>query len=99
MNEISYAKRGIHLGYPLDQLMHRECRVLVPERHLESDMGILFTRADDPGSGNIVIMGPPGSGKSTLGLHITHACAARHENQCYSAYFSLECTPEETRKK
>jgi len=94
-----YAKFGVRLGYPLDQLLHRQCRVLVLKPGDRDNMGILFTQPNDLGTGNIVIMGPPGSGKSTLGLHIALACAARDENRCYSAYFSLECTPQETFKK
>lgn len=45
----------------------------------------------NPGIGNVVIMGGPGTGKTTLALHMAQACCRRPDNRRYlAAYISLE---------
>jgi KaiC/GvpD/RAD55 family RecA-like ATPase len=97
---------GIVLGYPLDQLLNQECPNLVtqwlPDKNDDGEKnkrGILFPFGGDPGTGNIVIIGPAGSAKTTLALQIATACAQRPENRAISAYVSLEATSAEIRSK
>ena len=49
---------------------------------------------DEPGSGNILVNGPPGSAKSTLALQFAVACADPR-NDYFSAYISLENSLDE----
>jgi KaiC/GvpD/RAD55 family RecA-like ATPase len=46
------------------------------------------------GSGNIVIMGNPGAGKSTLAFQMAAACASKI-NEGIAIYYSLEVAPKE----
>ena len=53
---------------------------------------IVLPSSDNPGSGNIIIRGKPGTAKSTLALQI--ACtAAQHGNNIASFYITLEESP------
>lgn len=71
----------------------------VPEGRLQYDGGILLPRSKgsdqsgqdtgDEGSGNIVIMGAAGTGKSTLAFQIAAACAS-DMNHGIAVYYSLE---------
>jgi KaiC/GvpD/RAD55 family RecA-like ATPase len=100
MNERSECKgqllRGLILGYPLDHLLDQTIEINKP---YDRRPGIRLPCGDYPGTGNIVICGPPGSGKSTLGLQIAVACAKTEENGAVSAYISLESTIAETKAK
>lgn len=64
--------------------------------------GILLSYMDDgskdtPGSGNILITGQPGVGKSTLAFQIAAACASGI-NKGIAVYYSLEETREHLKK-
>ena len=50
------------------------------------------------GTGNILIVGRPGTGKSTLSLQCAVACTYSPNNYC-SLYISLEESPEQVRQK
>jgi KaiC/GvpD/RAD55 family RecA-like ATPase len=89
----------LYLGSFLDQLLNDECRLSdAGSTEPGRPGGIRIPREDeetgelkDPGSGNIVIMGGPGTGKTTLALHMANACCARPDNRRFlAAYFSLE---------
>ncbi|MFX1277509.1 MAG: ATPase domain-containing protein, partial [Promethearchaeota archaeon] len=51
--------------------------------------GILLPTGEDIGTGNIIIRGRPGTGKSTLAMQIAITCAQKPNNYL-SAYISLE---------
>lgn len=89
----------ISLGECLDQLFNREC--LFPFEQLgglrEGKFGGLVCPAADQsrrGTGNIVIKGAAGTGKSTLALQIAVE-AARRNKHVNSAYISLEESPQQ----
>ena len=92
---------GIRLGKYLDQILDREGR----ESDAGACIGIRFHRstigahrnaevptATDIGSGNIIIRGRAGGGKSTLAMHIAYRGARQEEQhrRVASAYISLE---------
>lgn len=90
----------IALGYSLDLLLNRSCKLENYEKNLING-SILLPDFNDPGTGNIVIRGKPGTGKSTLALEIAVASAnqaaiCNNENaRGYSSiYFSMEVPPE-----
>jgi RecA/RadA recombinase len=89
---------NINLGYRLNHLLNRA----TPLRHDDdARAGLILPSSDKAGdekigSGIVVIMGDPGSGKSTLGLQIAVAAA---EQGCDSAYISLEEDPPRIRNK
>lgn len=87
---------GLLLGFPLDHLLDQEAEINKP---FDRRPGIRLPSPDNPGTGNIIICGPPGSGKSTLGLQIAAACAKVEENYSVSAFISLESTIEEIKAK
>jgi len=101
--------RGIFLGYPFDHLLNPSCprgaydRVQQTEAAFvdtgEDRYGILLPDENGPGTGNIIITGPPGAGKSTLALQFVVAAAAREENGCVSGYVALENSPKEVLAK
>ena len=95
--------RGIVLGFPYDQLLNQDCPYLVTQRgqgYGEDDKrGILLPYNENSGTGNVLIVGPPGSAKTTLAIQFAVACARRRENRSISAYVSLETTPAELRSK
>jgi archaellum biogenesis ATPase FlaH len=61
--------------------------------------GIVLPDDQHPGTGNIVISGPPGSAKSTLALQFAVACTHSWNMRAFPIYLSLENTPEEVRAK
>ncbi len=94
---------GLVLGFPFDQLLNQSCRLWPILDEMKQRMrGIqLPARAEgkfwddvEPGTGNIVICGIPGSGKTTLALQMAHACT-RDENRAIAAYIALENRPSE----
>jgi KaiC/GvpD/RAD55 family RecA-like ATPase len=100
-------REGIILGFPFDQILDRNCRLWpIYGRDKKRAGGIhLPTRSADaawvdatPGTGNIIICGAPGSGKTTLALQFALACT-RKENRAVSAYIALESQPSEIRLK
>jgi len=57
--------------------------------------GLKLPKANEHvGSGNIVILGNPGVGKSTLAFRIAAACVS-HVNNGIAVYYSLEVTPND----
>ena len=91
---------GIHLGFPFDQLLNRECPYLSGMTSRPAPVpGIRLPDGECVGTGNILICGPPGSAKSTLALQFAVACVNREINRGVSAYVALENSPEEIRAK
>jgi KaiC/GvpD/RAD55 family RecA-like ATPase len=87
---------GISLGYPLDLLLNRICKPeyfnFKHERNKdasEDSKGILLPTDKLVGTGNIIIKGMPGTGKSTLALQMAVSCT-QFGNNYSSAYFSME---------
>ncbi len=86
---------GISLGYPLDLLLNRKCKPDdFDERRQRKGIdhkldAIQLPDALKAGSGNIIIKGRPGTGKSTLALQMAVSCT-QNNNDCSAAYFSLE---------
>lgn len=101
------SERRISIGECLDQLLNRECR-LPFERDDDSantqtqgKYGGLVCPSKNgraPGTGNIVIKGSAGTGKSTLALQIAVEAARRNEN-VNTAYISLEETSQQVLAK
>ena len=62
---------------------------------MEKDMpgGIILPKMDNPGTGNIIIRGKPGTAKSTLAMQIL-VSSAQPVNNCISFYVTLEEQPE-----
>jgi KaiC/GvpD/RAD55 family RecA-like ATPase len=87
---------GLTLGYPLDLLLCRDNR---PADYSSdgSNPSIFLPDDNSPGTGNIVIRGRPGTGKSTLALQISVATCLQTKGKYCSAYFSLEEKPEHLR--
>jgi KaiC/GvpD/RAD55 family RecA-like ATPase len=97
----SNAGKYLCLGTFLDHMLNSDCELRNADSTDASRVGGIripthTTRGepranDDPGTGNIVIMGGTGTGKTTLALHMAHACCARPDNRRFlAAYFSLE---------
>jgi len=63
--------------------------------------GIILPSDDNPGTGNIVIRGKPGTAKSTLALQVAIAATLNQEidNSCLSIYLSLEESPDNVKTK
>ena len=94
------SKGRIALGECLDQLLNRECRFPF-ERFSDGAVqgkfgGLVCPSADQSrrGTGNIVIKGAAGTGKSTLALQIAVE-AARRNKHVNTAYISLEESPQQ----
>jgi KaiC/GvpD/RAD55 family RecA-like ATPase len=103
-SEKSKFPERIAIGYPLDLLLNRNCRLSDYDqwrnsREVKKDPGkkggLVVPSTDgngegySPGTGNIVIRGKPGTGKSTLALQM--ACAVTYKpNNAAAVYFSLE---------
>jgi KaiC/GvpD/RAD55 family RecA-like ATPase len=87
---------GLLMGFPLDHLLEQSIEINKPYRR---QPGIKLPTEEGPGTGNIVIHGPPGIGKSTLGLQMAVACAKTEENRAVSAFISLESTIDEIMAK
>ena len=98
-------KSYIYLGAFLDQLFNNECTLdrigddseeapgafLLPPK--KSTISSIFPSDSEyePGTGNIVILGEPGTGKTSLALHIAAMCALRKENaEKHVAFVSFE---------
>jgi len=87
---------GIVLGYPFDQLLNQDCPLANWQGRIP---GIQLPTPGSPGTGSIVIVGPPGSGKTTLALQFAAACARRAENRSVPAFLSLEASATELARK
>ena len=89
--------RDIVLGEPLDQMLNAACRYsfqMSLTRATGSPPepgGLVLPSPGVPGTGNVVIRGCAGTGKSTLALQILCEAARRNEDLC-AAYISLEET-------
>ena len=92
----------ISLGYPLDLLLNRECKPYdfdsnknrIPQAGRDGVLepgksGIWLPDNKSAGTGNIVIKGKPGTGKSTLALQIAFACTQKYNNFS-AAFFPME---------
>ena len=108
--------KRIILGYPLDLLFDRNCKlpdyidalkshddlIKVPDNLKSANNkgeigGIILPTEENPGTGNIVIRGKPGTAKSTFALQMAIAATAvdkEVQNNCMSFYLSLEESPE-----
>ncbi|HTX91629.1 MAG TPA: ATPase domain-containing protein [Anaerolineales bacterium] len=99
---INLIRQEISLGYPLDLLLNRECKPydfnsiknrIRSKDHIKTlDPGKSGIRLPDDfsaGTGNIVIKGKPGTGKSTLAFQIAFACTQRYNNFS-AAFFPME---------
>ncbi len=82
-------KTVIKLGNNLDQL-------LLDKNYAKEKGGLLLPTSGDPGTGNIVIKGSPGTGKSTLALQMLYQTVCGNEDEkdarggFFALYFSLE---------
>jgi KaiC/GvpD/RAD55 family RecA-like ATPase len=100
---------GIILGFPFDHLMDRDCPLesLWPNSpgygkngSKKAVPGIKMPDGpDNRGTGNIVICGEPGTGKSTLALQFAVKCAMHRWNNSISAYIPLESTVQDVQAK
>jgi hypothetical protein len=97
-------QKRLTLGYPLDLLLNRICRYEKYERYINNEFlnlktspdlpgSIVLPNTENPGTGNIIIRGKPGTAKSTLALQFAVA-AAQIGNNCISFYITLEEKPE-----
>lgn len=77
----------IKIGDPLDLLLNRDLKLKDYDPETSIIGGILLPTKNSAGTGNIVIKGRPGTGKSTLALQTAVACT---KNGCSAAYISLE---------
>jgi KaiC/GvpD/RAD55 family RecA-like ATPase len=68
--------------------------LLLPKQEKSADKGNGVKQKKSAGSGNILILGNPGAGKSTLAIQIAAACASE-TNGGISVYYSLEVDPKE----
>ena len=91
--------RYIRLGAPLDELFNDLCPSCYGNapaeggnRENDSEHGALrIPSAHNPGTGNIVILGKAGTGKSTFAMQIAAESVRRNEDKnIYAAYISLE---------
>ncbi len=76
------------LGSYFDQLLNVECKLFDHDEVLQYG-GIIRPTASSAGTGNIIIRGKAGTGKTTLGLQIAVE-AARRNDGIHTAYISLE---------
>ena len=100
---------GIILGFPFDHLMDRDCPLesLWPKSpgyekrgYKKGVPGIkVYSESNSPSTGNIVICGEPGTGKSTLALQFAVKCAMYRGNNSIAAYIPLESTVEDVQAK
>jgi KaiC/GvpD/RAD55 family RecA-like ATPase len=128
IKKLKSLNRKIFLGYPLDLLLNRKCKLRdyykISDSYIFHNLyklekknklngieelgGIYLPKINKNGdktnnneklnTGNIVIMGSPGTGKSTLAMQISAACT--DENNCYtSVYFALEEEPNSIKLK
>lgn len=85
--------KNVDLGPRLNHLIDRRTKLSVAAT---AASGLVLPRKGATGSGNVVIIGEPGSGKSTLGMQIAVAAALQG---CDSAFVSLEEEPHRLREK
>jgi KaiC/GvpD/RAD55 family RecA-like ATPase len=104
---MSSAEKRISLGYPLDLLLNRECKFVDYDKSITKSFvsfpennnkrpgwgSVILPREDNPGTGNIIIRGKPGTAKSTLAMQFA-VSAAQKGNDCISFYITLEERPE-----
>ncbi len=84
---------SVLLGEPLDQMLNAECKYSF-QCSINAPTaigGLVLPTASSPGTGNIVIRGHAGTGKSTLALQMLVEAARRNNDVC-GAYISLEET-------
>jgi len=91
-------KKRIRLGIPLDLLFDRECDLLHHESQGGVPGGIILPTNEHVGTGNIVIRGRPGTGKSILALQIALKCCQFNPGY-FSCFIALEETPEHVKTK
>ncbi len=106
-NRENNKKVKIRLGFPFDHLMNQSCQLLpiqqegddIPEKERDEIPALIVPADDDPGTGNIIIKGPPAAGKSTLALQLAVTAAVKLGNCAVTAYVSLENTHHEVLTK
>lgn len=94
--------RRVRLGIPIDLFLDRDYNRL--SRHENAvrrnaatyDMpgGLVLPGTATVGTGNVVIRGRPGSGKSILAMQLAQKCCAMNGSQFFSWFIALEERPE-----
>ncbi len=88
------SKKKIRLGYPLDLLLDRKNKLSKYKDNPEQiDGGFIVPDGNYAGTGNVIIRGRPGTGKTILALQIAQRCCKENKkkNVFYvSAFVSLE---------
>lgn len=106
-NSNSGNENRLALGMPLDLFLDRDENELVDhetairkginEYHLKG--GILLPDERNAGTGNIVIRGRPGSGKSILAMQLAQKCCTMNNKRFFSWFIAMEETPEHVYRK
>ncbi len=90
----------IYLGHPLDILLNRDCKYSDYVKYVNTQLsdkenfkekygGLTFPEGSPDShlwSGNIVIQGSPGTGKSTLAMQIAVSCAIGNHSAIYLSF-------------
>ncbi len=101
------AERRVCLGIPIDLFFDRDRNQL--SRHEQAirtdtpayDMpgGLVLPDDTTPGTGNVVIRGRPGSGKSILAMQVAQKVCEMNGDDFFSWFIALEETPEHVLQK